>query len=67
MKDRIRSESIGHIGRGILSFGIAAVPENGLRVEEVVKAADDALYAAKKEGRESANATKGEDRLHAAH
>lgn len=67
MKGRIRTHSKGHIGRGTLSFGIAAVPENGLRVEEVVKAADDVLYAAKKEGRESANATKGEDRLHAVH
>lgn len=40
----------GDVELGIiaLSFGIAAVPESGLRVEEVLKVADDALYAAKK-------------------
>lgn len=31
-----------------LSFGIAVVPENGLLREEILKFADDALYAAKK-------------------
>lgn len=46
------------VGRVALSFGIAAVPENGLRGEVVLKAADDALYAAKEEGRNSVNAAK---------
>ena len=41
------------LGKVALSFGIAAVPESGLRVEEVLKAADDALYAAKKVVRET--------------
>jgi diguanylate cyclase (GGDEF)-like protein len=48
------------VGRVALSFGIAAVPENGSRGEEVLKVADDALYAAKEEGRKSANAEKSE-------
>jgi diguanylate cyclase (GGDEF)-like protein len=36
------------VGRITLSFGIAVVPENGTHGEEVLKAVDDALYAAKR-------------------
>jgi diguanylate cyclase (GGDEF)-like protein/PAS domain S-box-containing protein len=40
------------LGNVMLSIGIAAYPENGSDVESLVKAADDALYRAKKEGRD---------------
>ncbi len=51
-------------GRIILSFGIAVVPENGSRADEILKVADDALYAAKKEGRNSVKATTNMDSMH---
>jgi diguanylate cyclase (GGDEF)-like protein len=40
-----------HLRNLSLSFGIAVAPENGLYAEEILKVADDTLYAEKKEGR----------------
>lgn len=40
------------VGSVTLSMGIAAFPEHGSNAEILVKAADDALYRAKKEGRD---------------
>lgn len=47
------SESIGEV---TLSFGVAAIPDNGANSEEILTAADRALYFAKNEGR---NCVKG--------
>jgi diguanylate cyclase (GGDEF)-like protein len=35
-----------------MSMGIAAYPEKGARVEELLRVADTALYKAKQEGRD---------------
>ena len=51
---RYGDADIGHIA---ISFGTAAVPENGTSANVVLKVADDALYAAKREGRDSEKET----------
>jgi diguanylate cyclase (GGDEF)-like protein len=38
-------------GKLTISIGVSFYPKNGLTQQEIVKAADDALYVAKKEGR----------------
>jgi diguanylate cyclase (GGDEF)-like protein len=35
-----------------MSLGVAAYPEKGLRMEDVLRVADTALYKAKQEGRD---------------
>jgi two-component system cell cycle response regulator len=36
-----------------VSIGVAVYPEHGVTAEQVLEAADDALYAAKKAGRDT--------------
>ena len=40
------------LGTVTMSMGIAAYPEKGARVEELLRVADTALYKAKQEGRD---------------
>jgi len=40
------------LGKTALSFGVAAFPEHGRTIEEILKSVDAALYRAKKEGRD---------------
>jgi len=61
IKNRIFCYGEMDVGSINLSFGIAVVPENGLRVEEILKVADDALYTSKKKGRNSIKATREKD------
>jgi diguanylate cyclase (GGDEF)-like protein len=41
-----------NLGIMTLSVGVACFPEHGLTAESVIHAADEALYRAKKEGRD---------------
>jgi diguanylate cyclase (GGDEF)-like protein len=43
------------LGPITVSFGVAGVPDCGVSVETVIKAADDALYRSKQEGRNRVN------------
>ncbi len=60
--DRLRDEfkrlSVQHRGRALgsvtLSLGVAVFPDHGSTVEEILRAADRALYRAKGEGRDRA-------------
>ena len=57
IKNKIFRNGEMDVGSISLCYGIAVVPENGLRREEILKFADNALYAAKKESRNSVKAT----------
>jgi len=52
----IKQISVFHLGKPLakctVSLGVAVFPENGTTAETVLKAADNALYRAKKEGRD---------------
>jgi diguanylate cyclase (GGDEF)-like protein len=41
-----------HLRAGTLSLGVAGFPEHGSTTEAVLRAADTALYQAKREGRD---------------
>jgi diguanylate cyclase (GGDEF)-like protein len=50
---RIQVDVIGSSGVGVtLSLGVAVYPQHGYSIEEVLRAADSALYRAKLEGRD---------------
>ncbi len=52
----VKGLTIYHLGKPLppctVSLGVAVYPENGTTAEPLLKAADDALYRAKKEGRD---------------
>jgi diguanylate cyclase (GGDEF)-like protein len=48
---RYRDQALGAV---TVSLGIAAFPKHGSSVEAIMKAADAALYRAKREGRDRA-------------
>ncbi len=52
----IRELTIYHMGKPLpqctVSLGVAVCPENGAAAEPLLKAADDAMYRAKNEGRD---------------
>jgi len=56
LREEIRQLSVRHggqlLGAVTVSIGIAVFPENGATADTLLKAADDALYRAKKEGRD---------------
>ncbi len=56
MQESLRGSTIQYRGRILralsISAGLAALPDNGLSGEELLKAADTALYRAKHEGRD---------------
>jgi diguanylate cyclase (GGDEF)-like protein len=56
LREDIKQLSVQHggqlLGAVTLSIGIAVFPDNGDNAENLLKAADDALYRAKKEGRD---------------
>lgn len=53
--DRVQELSISYAGRILptvtVSCGVASFPKNGKQVQDILKIADDAMYLAKKEGR----------------
>jgi diguanylate cyclase (GGDEF)-like protein/PAS domain S-box-containing protein len=65
MRLAIRNTNLTHLGQTLAapsaSFGIALYPGHGTNAPELLKAADRALYRAKREGRDRVNA---EDRRH---
>ena len=52
----IKALNVSHLGKPLrkctISIGVASFPEHGLTPDEVIKAADDALYQSKNEGRD---------------
>ena len=56
MRRAIRETNLVHLGQTLpaptASFGIAVYPANGTKPADLLKAADQALYCAKKEGRD---------------
>jgi diguanylate cyclase (GGDEF)-like protein/PAS domain S-box-containing protein len=56
MQVAIRETNLSHLGQTLppptASFGIAVYPANGAKPADLLKAADQALYRAKKEGRD---------------
>ncbi|HEX7237738.1 MAG TPA: diguanylate cyclase [Gammaproteobacteria bacterium] len=66
---RVRSALANHsppAGPITLSFGIAAYPGNGLNGEALIGAADEALYEAKRAGRDRVVVARGAERAKAA-
>ena len=51
----------GYTGRITASFGVAAIPRNAGDADGLIRAADQALYAAKDAGRDQVVAANGED------
>jgi len=49
---KIEHEGIKSIRETTLSLGVSVFPDNGTTAEEVIKAADEALYDAKNKGRD---------------
>lgn len=49
---KIEHEGIKSMSETTLSFGVSVFPDNGTTAEEVIKAADEALYDAKSKGRD---------------
>jgi len=56
LREAVKGLRVSHRGQGLkpftLSLGVAAFPEHGETGEALLKAADDALYRAKREGRD---------------
>jgi diguanylate cyclase (GGDEF)-like protein/PAS domain S-box-containing protein len=56
MRSAIRDTNLTHLGQALpaptASFGVAVYPANGTKPADLLKAADQALYRAKKEGRD---------------
>jgi diguanylate cyclase (GGDEF)-like protein len=56
MRLAIRDTNLTHLGQTLpapsASFGVAVYPANGTKAANLLKAADDALYRAKNEGRD---------------
>jgi diguanylate cyclase (GGDEF)-like protein len=56
MRLAIRDTNLTHLGQTLpaptASFGIAVYPTNGTKSNDLLKAADQALYRAKQEGRD---------------
>jgi len=56
LKEKIKKLKLGYLGREIgpigLSLGVSVYPANGPKVDDLLQAADDALYRAKQEGRD---------------
>lgn len=66
---RVRAQLTKHspaAGPITLSFGIAAYPGNGLNGEALIGAADEALYEAKRAGRDRVVVARGAERVKAA-
>ncbi|HAA02020.1 MAG TPA: hypothetical protein DCE18_01465 [Syntrophobacteraceae bacterium] len=55
LRERISELEIEHEGKALgkitASFGVATFPDHGQAIEEVIKAADTAMYRAKSRGR----------------
>jgi diguanylate cyclase (GGDEF)-like protein/PAS domain S-box-containing protein len=56
LQEKVKKLKLGYFGREIgpigLSLGVSVYPANGPKVEDLLQAADDALYRAKQEGRD---------------
>jgi diguanylate cyclase (GGDEF)-like protein len=56
MRLAIRDTNLTHLGQTLpaptASFGVAVYPANGIKPANLLKAADEALYRAKHEGRD---------------
>jgi diguanylate cyclase (GGDEF)-like protein len=56
LKEKIKKLKLGYLGREIgpigLSLGVSVYPANGPKVDDLLQAADHALYRAKQEGRD---------------
>ena len=56
MRRAIRDTNLTHAGQTLpgptASFGVAVYPENGAKPADLLKAADQALYQAKQQGRD---------------
>ncbi len=67
VREEVKSLNVRHggqlLGAVTLSVGIAVFPENGETAERLVKAADDALYRAKEEGRDRIASAQALDQL----
>ncbi|WP_306535347.1 diguanylate cyclase [Geobacter sp.] len=63
LRKQLMSLHVEHIGRTLelvtMSVGVAVYPDHGGNGATLIKAADDALYRAKKEGRNRVNAARG--------
>lgn len=51
MRERIAATPVEQVGRFTISMGIASVPDHAVSRDELVEAADRALYLAKREGK----------------
>lgn len=55
LREIVRQLDVKHLGMSLgvitASFGVAGYPEHGKMLEEIVRAADTALYRAKEQGR----------------
>jgi diguanylate cyclase (GGDEF)-like protein len=67
MRLAIRDTNLTHLGQRLpaptASFGVAVYPTNGTRPVDLLKAADEALYRAKHEGRDRVCSAPGEPPL----